>query len=256
MRGLERFFRLLAVLSLGGWVRRPFDDGTPHGRWKAANAIDLYVCAWLALEIVLYLVAGSVASWLLLAVVLYRLAEIVQVYSNTLIFDELRHPTRVRGPYTVLSVGRNLVLMVILLVETMLLYGLAFYVARADISGIGTPADALYLSIGTISTGPTEATPHGWIRFVVASEVLFGFLFVVTILGRVVSLLARIRDLTQPGSPEPEPEARSARAERRPLTDSLEDTPARQQPAIAETPSSEIRLTWRFRRSTRRDGKQ
>jgi hypothetical protein len=75
---------------------------------------------------VLYLVAESVASWLLLAVVLYRLAEIVQVYSNTLIFDELRHPTRVRGPYTVLSVGRNLVLMMILLVETMLLYGLAF----------------------------------------------------------------------------------------------------------------------------------
>jgi hypothetical protein len=138
----------------------------------------------------------------------------------------------------------------------MLLYGLVFYVARADISGVGTPADALYLSIGTISTGPTEAAPHGWIRFVVASEVLFGFLFVVTILGRVVGLLPRIGDLTQPGSPEREPAARSARAERRPFPHPPEENSARQQPAIAETPSSEIRLTWRFRRSTRRDSNQ
>jgi hypothetical protein len=224
MRGLERFFRLLAVLSLGFWVRRPFDDGTAHGRWKAANAIDVYVCAWLALEIGLYLVASSIASWLLLAVVLYRLAEIVQVYSNTLIFDELRHPTRERGPYTVLSVGRNLVLMVILLLETMLLFGLVFYVVRDDISGIDNPADALYLSIGTISTGPTEAIPQGWVRFVVASEVLFGFLFVVTILGRVVGLLPRIGDLTQPESPEPEPETQSAPADS-PLTDASGENP-------------------------------
>ena len=198
MRCLERFFWLLERVSLGELLRGPYARaGTTDGWYKAGNVIDTYMCVWLAIEVLLYVTAGSVAAWLVWILVGYRLIEIIQVYGNTLMFTELRAAHHGRR-YTVISVSRTLVQMVFLLVEAMLLYGLAFFLVRDHITGLKTAADALYLSIGTMTTG-TIVPSKDWVRFLGVSELLLGFFAAVTILGRVVGLLPRIADLTDRG---------------------------------------------------------
>jgi hypothetical protein len=199
MRFFTRLFWTLELLSFGEAVRRRFVDDTPKGALRAGGALDVYICVCIAGEVALYCTAGSVPHGVVALLVVYRLVEIIQVYGNMLIFTQLRDP----GRSSVLSVSRTLVQMLLLLGEAILLYGLLFYLLRRHTSNVSDPATALYLSIGTMSTGPSVESTD-WVRFLAASEVLFGFLFAVTILGRAVGLLPRFVDLANPeASAEP-----------------------------------------------------
>jgi hypothetical protein len=191
MRAADRVFYGAERVSGGYWVRKfGRDEGV-----RAAQCLDVYILGWVTAEVAFFVFSPEHLPLLFGGAAIYRLLEIAVVFVNALLFDarrfELRYPAL--APYKVQSGERTVVLYVVLFLEIPLLFGIIYFVLRAQFAHLPHAVDALAFSVGTLTTlgdpsGVTHGASRGW-RFLPLGEVLVGFLVGVIVLGRVISVL-------------------------------------------------------------------
>lgn len=206
----ERTFLLLQRLS--GAVRP--DLGVRHStelqKWKVIRN-DSYIIALLSAE-----AAGCVyvaRNWrgtehplaVTAAVTIYVLAglrvlDILQAGVNTVLFDGLRQAHR--GPQTILSFHRKLLLESINYLELIVLFGLIYSALAGRLDGkLNDWTDAFYFSAVTqLTIGYGDITPTRAGKLLAISQGLIGFFFAVLVLARVISVLPRMHDVGVEGS--------------------------------------------------------
>lgn len=179
-------FRLLELISIAGLVQNCLN--ARNSRTAAVWFTDLYLISWWAFELCIYLNSKRGLPLLLLIVITYRILELTQVYANLLVFFRLR---RGSGPHKMYSPARRVLIAFACYVELAVLFGLLYWQFRANLHGaIFTPADAFYFSVATMTTvGYGDVFALGWLRLLVAGQVLLGLFFAIGLLGRFVSLL-------------------------------------------------------------------
>jgi hypothetical protein len=206
VRALEWLFVRLESLSLGHRLSIGANDQSlvqqqsmeDHLLWRlrAASIIDWYILAFLCLEVAAYVIGlGRMPSVLLTVAAGYRLLEIFQVFGNAVLFEQRRAPLRGVAVLMLVSVPRSIAQSVILLIETMLCYGMLFFAARDHLTGVVSGWDALDLSVRTMTTVGTTVQADGALRFLVDSEPLVGLLFAGVVLARLINAMPTFSDI-------------------------------------------------------------
>jgi hypothetical protein len=199
-------------LSIGA-SRASLATGLPmdeHLLWRlrAASLIDWYIVAWLSAEISVYVVGlQHLPGAVLVVPATYRLLEISQVFGNAVLFEQRRAPERGVLVFMVVSVPRSIAQAVVLLVETILCFGILFFVARGHLTHVTTGVDALDLSFRTMSTVGTQVQASGPLRLLVDVEPVVGVLIAAVVLARLINAMPRFSDIADhranPSSDEP-----------------------------------------------------
>ena len=156
-----------------------------------ARAIELYMTAWLGLELVLVRFSITVAvpewfCWLATGLALSRIIEVVQVTVNAAIFDALSGRSDVR----VASPERMIVLSALNFLELAACFGLIYAIHYNHLHGAGRPITGYYFSIITqLTIGYGDVYPTGWLRVVAAAQGLAGLSFVILVFSRFLASL-------------------------------------------------------------------
>jgi hypothetical protein len=122
-----------------------------------------------------------------------RIVEIIQVSINVTVFDA----SRGRADEGVASRIRMLTLAGINFVELLLCFGTIYACNYQKLAHAGTPVTAYYFSIITqLTVGYGDVYPTGWLRLVAAAQGLFGTLFLVFAVARMVASFPPLREYT------------------------------------------------------------
>ena len=141
---------------------------------RRVNAVDMYIIAWLAIELVLILLVcvTQLPAFLLFKIIVgvvigLRIVEIVQVTVNASIFGS---PTgslsnRVTSPV------RVLVLAFVNFVELCVCFGVVYAADYTRLKGAGHAVTAFYFSIITqLTIGYGDVYPTGYLRLLAAIQ--------------------------------------------------------------------------------------
>jgi potassium channel LctB len=217
---LERGFILLQRLS--GSVRP--DLGVRYSRdlqkWKVI-CNDGYIILFLVAEVAacVYVAQNwrpaqppvtfraAAVIWVLAGL---RIVDILQAGVNTVLFDGLRQAHR--GPQTILSFHRKLLLESVNYVELVVLFGLIYSALDGRFDGkLNDWTDAFYFSgVTQLTIGYGEITPTRVGKFLALAQGLIAFFFSILVLARVVSVLPRMHDVGVDGSIPAPPTGSSA----------------------------------------------
>jgi hypothetical protein len=173
---------------------------SPEFTKRRARAVDFYILAWLAFEILTTYsisitkadsfvsaakVDACIATFVEVAVFL-RILEIVQVTVNAALFDAISG----RQDEKVASVPRSVTLAGINFLELIICFGIVYAGNFHSLQGAGQPVTAFYFSaITQFTIGYGDVHPTGWLRVVAALQGLFGFSFVVLVFARFLPSL-------------------------------------------------------------------
>lgn len=210
--GIERFFRGLQflgpqqLLATRQGIHKQQEGIEQAELWaltvQTARRRDLYIGIWLCAECVLTCIAWAAgnprggALWFVPVLAGLRVVDIMQTSVNIAVFDQIR----VTGVHRVASLVRTLVLTAINFLELIVCFALIYWSGLGALTFQQVPAtrftEALYFSaITQLTIGYGDITPGGWLRGVAVSQGLAAYFFTLLMVGRVVSLLPRLREV-------------------------------------------------------------
>ena len=203
----ERLFAFLLQMSPSTWFlstransQIAFQSDKQKAKvsaWLRANRIEIYVLIWLALLISCVLLAFISCNFIRILVTflsLYRVFDIVVAAVNITLLDRLRLG---RGIHYVSSVERSLILSLWNFLEIILCFGIVYSASIDYLESSKGIFDAYYFSVITqLTIGYGDLLPRSHLKLVSMTQGLIGLLFALLVLGRFVSLLPRIKSLS------------------------------------------------------------
>jgi hypothetical protein len=165
----------------------------PTGTTKRrSRRIEIYIGAWLVMEVVLLGLAAHDPGWSIgipRALATLRILDIFQSSVNLGVFDQLR----ARGQLRISNAVRTLVLSFLNYLELIVCFGILYTTVLSKLVGATSWLDALYFSIVTqLTIGYGDIHPLGEARVVTSAQGLIAVAFTILILGRIVSVLPNI----------------------------------------------------------------
>jgi len=168
--------------------------------YRHAVAMDVYYLCWMALEVVILLVAAHrpTAMFLGIAQVLAvsRIVELVRTGLNTSLFDQVTG----RDDYSLASAPRLVLISLLAYLELTACFAIIYASHRELLiqanHSASTVADAIFfaaLTQMTISFGVQH--PTGWLRAVATVQAFVGLLLVALIIARMMSSLRPLKSL-------------------------------------------------------------
>ena len=164
---------------------------------KGAVKVEIYVCSWVVVELMGVCLCGLwpdhwLLSFLVTLVCSVRIAEVFLTNVNITIFCVAKNPV-------VASVLRILVLTIVNYAEIFLCFA-GIYAAHSNLLSSKCPWDALYFSgITQLTIGYGDVLPTGWLRGIVVLQGWMGTMFVLLILGRLVSIMPALQEIKVDG---------------------------------------------------------
>ena len=162
---------------------------------KRIRDVDLYVLIWLVVELILVGIYEEIPvespwSTVVGVVAVLRIIEVLRVALAAALFDQiLRHSDN-----RVVSSPRLIVLGMVNFFELILCYGLVYTNSIALLKNASTVNDALYFSgVTQLTVGFGDVVPSGFLREVMISQGLAGFVIAILVLGRLVGSLPQVR---------------------------------------------------------------
>jgi len=177
-----------------GLFRGPTDNDQ-FDVWRSAR-VDVYVLAWLAVELAFAFLAPSATGsllWFILVALAYRVIDITQAAVNMTVFAHLRRP---RGQYNITSATRALLLTLWTYGELALCFAIFYSSSAASLTGMATWWDPYYFSaITQLTVGYGDITPLGPTRILVPLQALLGLLLALVAIARIVGFMPRPRSV-------------------------------------------------------------
>ena len=197
---MARWLSLLHILGLKWRHLRSRGDLDPSEFYdkefcsKRAVAVDLYILAWLTIDLSVMLVActwqaGYLSKAVLMALSAVRILEIFQTTVNAVLFDGASRFAGVVG-----STVRVLVLAGISFSELVVCFGSIYALNIEMLSGAGQPITGYYFSaITQLTIGYGDVYPRHWLRIIAVTQGLVGTVFVLLVFGRMIASLGALR---------------------------------------------------------------
>ena len=159
--------------------------------------IDIYILAFIIFEIISTFVTftncfqNHYIKWTIVGIATLRIIDITQINANITLFDILRITEEKN--YTASSV-RMIVNIIINFFELILCFGLIYCAFLYMLIDAKTAYSAYYFSTLTqVTLGFDKATPQGWLKLVVTSQLLISYFFSLLLLGRFIGLLPDLK---------------------------------------------------------------
>lgn len=200
---IERLFWVFQCLSPINWfagsrveIQRQFDNAPWAEKerltQKRGKQIEVYVCVCFSLEILILLLINiafqghQLVQYLLLLPIVVRLFDIFQTNVNISIFDHLR----TSKDHYISNAVRLLVLVLINYFEVILCFAAIYSALITPLIRDHHWANAVYFSIMTqLTLGYGEWWPESLLQAAPCIQGLFGFLFTVLIIARIINIL-------------------------------------------------------------------
>jgi potassium channel LctB len=200
---VERFFFILQFLSISNLFfgtrqtahELPDDEEMEEYNKRRARYIDYYVIGWMVILIILALIGifknNNKFSIICIIVPSYRVFDIFIITINMTLFDHLR----VSRQHTVISVTRILLLTLYNYLEIMFAFGIIYSVLIYHIKNADNPLNGYYFSVITqLTIGYGDLVPLGYVGTIAIIQGIVGFVLVILVVARFVTLMPRINE--------------------------------------------------------------
>ncbi|MFC2134444.1 ion channel [Bacteroidota bacterium] len=160
---------------------------------KRGRKIDYYVICCLLVEFTAVITVGlfcNIFDKIIIVICVYRVVDIFQSTINMNIFDHLRVSRKLHQTANTI---RSLILSILNYIEIAFCFSIVYFINRDLLYGYSDKLSAIYFSIITqLTIGYGELHPLGYLRYIVVIHSIFGFLFAILILARLISFVPSV----------------------------------------------------------------
>ena len=202
---IERFFFVLQIFSIPNILFKTRKEAHEANSTeeieeitkKRGRRIDYYIIVRLVIMIILVVLSivktnCMIITFLCIAIPVYYIYEIMQATINMVLFDHLR----IMKQHRVSGVTRTLVLSLYNYLELMILFGIIYSVNVSYIQNAVHPLNGYYFSVVTqLTIGYGDLYPYSFVGTIAAIQGIFGFILVILVLSRFITLMPKIQSV-------------------------------------------------------------